>query len=184
MPDPRANDPHTPAIDKDGDPLVHSAGIKLHRATRSEDESDQIAACPDANAVPYGIVAAPSGAIYFCEFGTNKLASIDPKTMTITEYALPNTGSRPRRLALAPDGTIYYADYARDFWGISIPQRSALKNGLRPAERVRIPTASLSLKMGLSGTAKAVSNRIRWCASTRSPNLFAHKDSVRGRSGA
>ena len=67
---------------------------------------------PTPHAVPYGMVVGFKGVPYFCEFGTNKLASIDPKSMAITEYALPE-GARPRRLALAPDGTIYYSDYAR-----------------------------------------------------------------------
>ena len=41
---------------------------------------------PTPHAVPYGIAVLPSGVPYFCEFGTNKLASIDPETMAITEY--------------------------------------------------------------------------------------------------
>jgi virginiamycin B lyase len=44
------------------------------------------------------------------------LASIDPKTMEITEYTMPE-GARPRRLALAADGTIYYSDFARGYLG-------------------------------------------------------------------
>jgi streptogramin lyase len=36
-------------------------------------------------------------------FGTNKIASIDPETMTLTEYPLPNEGARPRRIALTSD---------------------------------------------------------------------------------
>jgi virginiamycin B lyase len=71
---------------------------------------------PTPHAVPYGIVALPSGVPYFCEFGTNKLASIDPKTMTITEYPVPQ-GARPRRLAVAPDGTIFSTDYERGYLG-------------------------------------------------------------------
>jgi virginiamycin B lyase len=62
-------------------------------------------------------VVTKSGAPIFCEFGSNKLASIDPKTLEIHEYTLPNPEARPRRLALAPDGTIYYSDYARGFLG-------------------------------------------------------------------
>jgi virginiamycin B lyase len=59
----------------------------------------------------------------FCEFGSNKLASIDPATMAIREYTLPE-GARPRRLALAADGAIYYSDFARGFLG-----RVNLENG-------------------------------------------------------
>jgi virginiamycin B lyase len=50
-------------------------------------------------------------------FGTNKVATVDPKTMAIKEYPLPNPGARPRRLALADDNTVYYADFARGYLG-------------------------------------------------------------------
>jgi virginiamycin B lyase len=72
---------------------------------------------PTPHAVPYGIVVTKSGMPIFCEFGTNKLASIDPKTMEIREYVLPASDARPRRLALANDGTIYYTDFARGYLG-------------------------------------------------------------------
>jgi virginiamycin B lyase len=46
-------------------------------------------------------------------FGANKLASLDPATMRITEVDLPHKDSRPRRIAIAPDDVIYYSDYSR-----------------------------------------------------------------------
>jgi virginiamycin B lyase len=72
---------------------------------------------PTPQAVPYGIVVTHNNMPFFCEFGTNKLASIDPNTMKIREYNLPARGARPRRIALAPDGTIYYTDFARGYLG-------------------------------------------------------------------
>jgi hypothetical protein len=70
---------------------------------------------PTPHAVPYGIVILRNKTPFSCEFGTNKLASVDPSTMKIREYILPAAGARPRRIALAPDGTIYYTDFARGF---------------------------------------------------------------------
>lgn len=72
---------------------------------------------PTAHAIPYGIVITKNNVPFFCEFGTNKLASVDPKTMTIREYTLPSADARPRRIAVAADGTIYYTDYARGYLG-------------------------------------------------------------------
>jgi len=37
------------------------------------------------HAVPYGIVILKDGTPFFCEFGANKLASVDPGTMKIRE---------------------------------------------------------------------------------------------------
>src|SRR5262249_16121289 len=72
---------------------------------------------PTPHAIPYGIAVTHSGIPYFCEFGSNKLASIHPKTMAITEYPIPNSAARPRRIAIAPDDTIFYTDYERGHVG-------------------------------------------------------------------
>ena len=55
---------------------------------------------PTPHAVPYGIVILQNNTPFFCEFGTNKLASIDPSTMKIREYTLPAAGAHPRRKEL------------------------------------------------------------------------------------
>jgi virginiamycin B lyase len=81
---------------------------------------------PTAHAVPYGIVILQNNTPFFCEFGTNKLASIDPGTMRIREYTLPAASARPRRIALAPDGAIYYTDFARGFLGHFDPSSGKL----------------------------------------------------------
>ena len=55
--------------------------------------------------------------VFFVEFGANKVASIDSKTMEIKEYPLPDPGARPRRIAISPDDMIWYTDFARGFLG-------------------------------------------------------------------
>jgi virginiamycin B lyase len=57
------------------------------------------------------------GMLWYCEFRTNKLASIDPATFTIKEHVLPDAAARPRRLTVASDDRIYYTDYARGYLG-------------------------------------------------------------------
>jgi len=68
---------------------------------------------------------------FFCEFGTNKLASIHPKTMDITEYALPD-GARPRRLAISQDDAVYYSDFARGYLGRFDPTTGKVREWLSP----------------------------------------------------
>jgi virginiamycin B lyase len=63
------------------------------------------------------MVVDSKGTPYFAEFGSNKIASIDPETMAIHEYPLPNPDARPRRIAITPDDLIYYTDYARGYLG-------------------------------------------------------------------
>jgi virginiamycin B lyase len=67
------------------------------------------------------MVVGKDGAPYFCEFGTNKLGRIDPATMSIGEFTLPD-GVRPRRIALAPDGSLYFSDFAGGRIGRFVPK--------------------------------------------------------------
>jgi virginiamycin B lyase len=115
-PTPEVDDPHTPVLDQNG--IVWFTSENSNRIGRLDPSTGKVTSkeSPTKQAVPYGIVVTAEGVPIFCEFGTNKLASIDPKTMEIREYPLP-MGARPRRLALAPDGTIYYSDYARGYLG-------------------------------------------------------------------
>jgi virginiamycin B lyase len=86
---------------------------------------------PMVNSVPYGIAVNSNGIPFFCEFGTNKLASINPNTMEITEYQLPE-GTRPRRIAIALDDTIYYTDFARGHLGRFDPSKREIKQWPSP----------------------------------------------------
>jgi virginiamycin B lyase len=87
---------------------------------------------PTANALPYGIAVNSEGVPYFAEFGTNKLASINPKTMEIHEYPLPNAGSWPRRIAITSDGAIWYTDYSRGYLGRFDPKTGSVREWPSP----------------------------------------------------
>ena len=93
---------------------------------------------PTPNAKPYGLVVNADGIPWFCEFGSNKLARIDPKSLEIREYPLPE-GARPRRLALAADGTIYYSDCARGFIARFDPRTQAVEEWRSPGGRKSHP---------------------------------------------
>ena len=110
-------DPHTPVFDHAG--ILWFTNEQTNYVGRLDPATGkmELKQVPTPHAVPYGIVVTKGNLVVFCEFGSNKLASIDPKTMAIREYTLPAQAARPRRLALAPDGTIYYTDYARGYLG-------------------------------------------------------------------
>jgi virginiamycin B lyase len=95
---------------------------------------------PTSNALPYGIAVNSKGIPFFCEFGTNKLASVHPNTMEITEYPLPE-GARPRRLAIASDDAINYTDFARGTLGRFDPSRGETKEWLSPGGAASRPYA-------------------------------------------
>jgi virginiamycin B lyase len=77
----------------------------------------QLANVPTPHANPYSVVMNSKGVPFFAEFGSNKLASIDPNTLQIHEYVLPHAESRPRRIAITSDDVVWYSDYARGALG-------------------------------------------------------------------
>ena len=131
MPDPHAKDPHTPVFDQKGILWFTLQDSSMIGRLDPSTGDIKLKPTPTQHAVPYGIVVTQDGAPFFCEFGTNKLGSIDPHSMAIREYSLPQ-GARPRRLALAPDGTIYYTDYERGYLGHFNPARKQFEEWRSP----------------------------------------------------
>jgi streptogramin lyase len=46
------------------------------------------------------------GVPFVCDFGTNKIVEVNPDTLAIKEYPLPNEDSRPRRIAISRDDVV------------------------------------------------------------------------------
>ena len=138
LPDRTARDPHTPVFDGKGilwftvqsgnfvgnlDPDTGKITLKL---------------LTTANAHPYGIAVNTRGIPFFCEFGANKIGSIDPATMVITEFPLPE-GARPRRLAITNDDIIYYTDFRRGYLGELDPASGKVREWLSPGGEKSAP---------------------------------------------
>ena len=131
VPDPAARDPHTPVFDQKG--ILWFTVQEGNFVGRLVPQTGMITLkkVPTPNSRPYGIVVNSKGIPFFCEFGTNKLASISPDTMEITEYLLPQ-GARPRRLAVTSGDMIYYSDFARGQVGVLDPNRGETKEWSSP----------------------------------------------------
>jgi virginiamycin B lyase len=43
------------------------------------------------------------------------VAAVDPATLQIKEYKLPDPASRPRRVAITSDDMVWYSDYSRGY---------------------------------------------------------------------
>jgi virginiamycin B lyase len=143
MPNPKARDPHTIAFLRDGrifftvqagnfigtlDPKVPGGAIKLIEA-------------PTLNSRPYGVRLDSQGTPYFDEFNSNKIGSMDPKTMVVREYPLPNKDARPRRIAIGKDDTVWYGDYARGFVGHLDPKTGKVEEFASPGGPESMPYA-------------------------------------------
>jgi virginiamycin B lyase len=131
MPAPEATDPHTPVFDRKG--MLWFTVQSGNFVGRLDPSSGSITLKkpPTPGSRPYGIAVASTGTPFFCEFGTNKLASISPDTLEIKEYDLPQ-GARPRRLAITPDDMVYYTDYARGRLGRLDPSTGKVEDWPSP----------------------------------------------------
>jgi virginiamycin B lyase len=144
MPDPAARDPHTPIFDQKGILwFTVQAGNFVGRLDPSSGMI-RLKRLPTPRARPYGIAVNSKGIPFFCELGTNKLASISPDTLAITEYILPK-GARPRRLAITAEDIVYYTDFAQGRLG-----RFALKT--KKVDDWSSPGGSASEPYGIAAT--------------------------------
>jgi virginiamycin B lyase len=131
MPDRRAGDPHTPVLDQSGILWFTIQGANMVGRLDPSTGKIDLREVPTPNALPYGMAVNRHGVPFFCEFGTNKLASVDPRTLEMKEYVLPE-GARPRRLAVAEDGTVFYSDHARGYLGRLDPATGQVKEWAAP----------------------------------------------------
>lgn len=165
MPDPRARDPHTPVFDPQGILWFTVEGGNFIGQLNPKTGKVKLKELPTPHAVPYGIAVSSKGVPYFCEFGVNKLGSVNPTTMEITEYTLP-VEARPRRLAIAREDVIYFTDYARGYLG-----RFDIKTGKQ--EEWASPGGSQSKPYGIAATADGV---VWYSESGLSPNTIVRFD--------
>ncbi len=131
MPDPQARDPHTPILGKNGILwfTVQSGNYVGRLDTASGAVTLKQVATPKA--MPHGIVLTRADDPFFALSGTNKIGRIDPQSMDIKEFILPE-GARPRRLAVAAGDFIWYGDSARGMLGRLDPNTGSVKEWATP----------------------------------------------------
>lgn len=59
---------------------------------------------------PYGIQVAANGTVWVAYNGTNKIGAVDPETLDVRYYEIPNPESRIRRLGLDSKGFVWYVN--------------------------------------------------------------------------
>jgi virginiamycin B lyase len=130
MPDPAARDPHTPVFDQKG--VLWFTVQNGNFVGRLDPQTGviRLRPSPTPHSRPYGIAVDNQGVPYYCEFGTNKIASIHPDTMEIREYILPH-GARPRRLAIIHEA-VYYTDFSRGYLGRLDPKTGKIEEWASP----------------------------------------------------
>src|SRR5215469_5284310 len=126
MPVEKADDPHTAVFDSRGILWFTVQGGNMVGRLDPAAGKIELKEVPTESALPYGIQINSKGTPIFCELGTHKMGAIDPKTMAIKEYALPDQ-VRPRRLAIAADDTVYFTDFKSGHLGALNTTTGAVK---------------------------------------------------------
>ncbi|MEE2822648.1 MAG: lyase [Acidobacteriota bacterium] len=141
MPNPEASDPHTLTFNHEGDIWFTVQRGNFVGKFDIDIGEIQLIKVPTPKARPYGIVVDSKNRPWICLFGTNKIATVDPKTMVLTEYPLPNEKARPRRIALTSDDMVWYVDYARGYLGRLDPVTGQVKEWSSPSKSESRPYA-------------------------------------------
>ncbi len=131
MPDRAARDPHSLVFDSAG--ILWFTVQEGNFIGRLDPKTGVIILkpSPTSDSRPYGIAVNSKGVPFYCEFGSNKIGRIDPGTMKITEYLLPE-GARPRRLAITRNDIIFYTDHERGYLGRLDPKTGNVREWPSP----------------------------------------------------
>lgn len=114
MPDPAARDPHTGEFDANG--ILWFTLQQSNMIGRFDPATEEIrlVTAPSENSRPYGLKIAGDGTVWVARNGNGGgLYKVDPQTMALTEYRLPEPEATTRRLDLADDGMIWLDNSAQ-----------------------------------------------------------------------
>lgn len=138
MPDSTVRDPHTLIFDAQGN--IWFTAQNSNAVGHLDVKTGAIRlAKTGQNTRPYGIVINSRGVPWFNLFGTDKIATIDPATMEVKTYDLPNDRARGRRIALTSDDVVWYVDYTRGFLGRLDPKDGVITEMPMPGGGASLP---------------------------------------------
>ncbi|GAB5415508.1 MAG: hypothetical protein Cons2KO_31110 [Congregibacter sp.] len=103
----RARDPHTAIFHSNG--KLYFTAQHANVLGRLNPEDGALKEIP-TRAKPYGIKEGPNGKLWVAFNGTNAIGAMDPETLDIEYFAIPDDATRIRRLDIASDGSIWYVN--------------------------------------------------------------------------
>ena len=126
----QARDPHSAVFHPDGRLYFTAQGAgMLGRLHPETGELTEIETEPR----PYGMQVAANGTVWVAYNGTNKLGALDPETMEVRYYEVPDETSRIRRLGLTSDGMVWYGNSTNGRIGRLNPQTGEIKEWPSPS---------------------------------------------------
>lgn len=139
MPDEAARDPHTLVFGAEGELWFTVQGGNFVGRFWPETGEVKLVKAPEvsggrsSSSRPYGIKMDSENHPWIALFNTNKIATVDPETMELTSYELPDERSRPRRLVVDSDDMIWWVDYRLGKLGRLNPETGEIKEWDNPS---------------------------------------------------
>ncbi|MFT7287858.1 MAG: virginiamycin B lyase [Halieaceae bacterium] len=126
----QARDPHTAVFHPNGKLYftAQQAGV-LGRLDPATGEIVEIA----TRKRPYGIKSGPRGRLWIAYNGANAIAAMDPDTMAVEYFAIPDENTRIRRLDIASDGRIWYVNSSLGRIGVLDPETGETREWPSPS---------------------------------------------------
>lgn len=143
--EPGTRGPHTPILDARTGNLFFTLQSGHVGRLNTASGAMVIQKTPSDNTYPYGIRFNSQGVPWYVDFRGNRVGSVDPRTMEIKEYPLPNADARPRRLTITPDDMIWYSDFVRGTLGRFDPKTGQVKEWPSPGGPRSAPYAITSI---------------------------------------
>jgi virginiamycin B lyase len=133
-----AGDPHTAVFHPNGKLYftAQHAGM-LGRLDPDTGELTEVG----SRARPYGIKVGPRGRLWVAFNGANAIGAVDPQTMDIDYFDIPDERTRIRRLDIASDGTVWYVNSALGRIGRLDPRSGATQEWPSPSGPLSHPYA-------------------------------------------
>ena len=125
-----ARDPHSAVFHSNGMLYFTAQGAAmLGRVNPETGEITEISTEPN----PYGIKVDSKGTVWVAYNGTNKIGALDPETMRVRYYDVPNERSRIRRLDITSDDMIWYGNSTMGRIGRLNPATGEIKEWPSPS---------------------------------------------------
>jgi virginiamycin B lyase len=134
----KARDPHSAIFHRNGRFYFTAQGARM--IGRLSPETGEITEVP-TEPNPYGIQMGPDGTLWVAYNGTNKIGAVNPDTLNIRYYEVPDAGSRIRRLGITSDGMVWYGNATRGRIGRLNPVTGEIKEWSSPSGPESFPYA-------------------------------------------
>ena len=125
-----AGDPHTAVFHPNGNLYFTSQrAAMLGRLNPVTGELKEIPTEPR----PYGIIVAQDETVWIAYNGTNKLGAMDPESMEVHYYTVPDPDTRIRRLGIDSKGVIWFVNSSKGRIGRLDPATGEIKEWESPS---------------------------------------------------